>query len=250
LAFISSPFHEEAVDVLDPYVDAFKIASYELTHTPLLRAATRPGKPIIASTGCSTLQEIDEAVSDLQALGCDRLALLQCTAAYPAPLHALDVRSLVTLHERYQVPTGLSDHSADPIVAPMTAAALGASLLEKHFTLSRRLPGPDHAFAVEPHELARMVSSVRAVEQSRGSGAKAVHPIEEELRTFARRSLFTIRPIAAHEVFTRGNIDVLRQGKLGRGLPPRDLDRVLGRRARRDLNTDAPLTEDDIDWAD
>ena len=246
MAFISTPFHEEAVGLLDEVVDAFKIASYELTHHPLLREVAARKKPVIMSTGAATVEEIEAAVAVLREAGCDRLVLLQCTAAYPAPLSSVNVRAIETLRQRFGVQAGLSDHSRDPIVAPMAAAALGAAVIEKHYTLSNKLPGPDHAFAVEPGELGRLVRRVRDVEAVLGSGDKVVHDIEEELRHFARRSLFTTRPLKEGERFTRDNVDVLRRGKQAEGLDPEHLDRVLGGTAARDLDPERPIHLEDV----
>jgi len=246
LAFISSPFHEEAVELLDPFVDAFKIASYELTHQPLLEAVAARKKPVFISTGAATIEEVKSAVGALQAAGCAELVVFQCTASYPTPPEAANVRALCTLRDALGVPTGLSDHTRDPCVAPMVAAALGAVAIEKHFTLSNRLPGPDHAFAVEPDELALLVRRVRDVEAVIGSGSKEVHAVEQELRGFARRSIFSTRAIARGERFTRDNVDVLRQGKLGSGLPPSELERVLGSVAARDIAAEVPLTAEDL----
>lgn len=246
LAFISSPFHEEAVRLLDPFVDAFKIASYELTHAPLLVEVARREKPVVLSTGASTTAEVKEAVATIEGAGCKQLAVLQCTASYPTPPDAANVRALVTLREALGIPTGLSDHTRDPCVAPMAAVALGACLIEKHFTLSNRMPGPDHAFAVEPHELARLVQSVRDVERVLGSGLKDVLDVEGELRSFARRSIFVTRSVRAGERFTRDNVDVLRRGKLAEGLAPAELDRVLRSTAARDIAAESVLHEQDL----
>ncbi len=246
LAFIVSPFHEEAVELLDPFVDAFKIASYELTHAPLLREVARRNKPVILSTGASNLDEVREAVGILKSAGCDRLALMQCTAAYPSPPEAVNVRALVTLRDAFGIPAGLSDHSEDPVVAPMAAAALGAALLEKHYTLSKRLPGPDHAFAIEPEGLRRLVVAVRSVERVMGTGSKSVHGVEDELRSFARRAIMTTRPVAAGQRFSRTNVDVLRRGKLDGGLEPKHLDEVLASVATRDLPAETPLQPGDL----
>lgn len=243
LAFVASPFHEEAVDLLAPFVDAYKIASYEMTHAPLLEKVATMGKPVIMSTGASNLDEVRESMKVLEAAGCEEVALMQCTASYPAPPESVNVRALSTLRDAFGVPCGLSDHSADPVVAPMTAAALGAALIEKHYTLSRRLPGPDHPFAIEPDELKALVDGVRAVEVVRGTGAKVVHAAEDELRAFARRVLMTTRPVAAGERFTRDNVDVLRRGKLEGGLPPSRLSAVLESSAATDLPAETPLTE-------
>ena len=170
LAFLSSPFDEESVDLLNPWVPAFKVASYEMTHAPLLRHIARKGKPMIVSTGAAVLDEVVRSVEIIRAEGNDQIVLLQCTAKYPTPLDAINARALVALREATGLPTGLSDHSRDPIIAPVVAVALGACVIEKHFTLSNRLPGPDHAFAVEPDELRTLVQRVREAEQALGHG--------------------------------------------------------------------------------
>jgi RimJ/RimL family protein N-acetyltransferase len=172
--------------------------------------------------------EVGEAIEAVRATGNLSMIVLQCTAAYPAPLESIDAMSLVTMREIFGVPTGLSDHSRDAIVAPMTAVALGATVIEKHYTLSNRLPGPDHPFALEPHELVEMVRRIRDVEKARGKGEKQVHGVEEELRAFARRTVFTTRAVAAGEPMSRENTAVLRAGKLAHGLPPRDYPDAMG----------------------
>jgi N-acetylneuraminate synthase len=240
--FLASAFDEESVDRIDPLVPAFKIASYEMTHLPLVRHAAAKGKPLIVSTGTADLAEVRETVA---AVGPTPLALMQCTAAYPAPLSALNLRAIVTLKAAFGVPVGLSDHSRDPLVGPLAAVALGANLLEKHFTLSNRLPGPDHGFAVEPAELARLVGKLRETESALGTGDKTVQPVEEELRRFARRAIFVARDVAAGEPLGPDNLVVLRCGVLEPGLPPSAWERVIGRRAARPLSAEAPLTAAD-----
>lgn len=247
LAFISSPFHEEAVELLDPFVDAFKIASYELTHEPLLEAVAARRRPVILSTGASTLSESRAAVEKLRSCGCEALVVLQCTAAYPTPLEAANVRAMATLARELGVLTGLSDHTRDPTAAPAAATALGAVVIEKHFTLDNELPGPDHAFAVEPDELRRLVKAVRRTEAVLGSGSKEVDPVENELRHFARRSIFATRPISKGEAFSRDNVDVLRHGKLAAGLGPETLDRVLRSVAARDIEAESSLQPGDLE---
>ena len=246
LAFLSTPFHEEAVQLLAPVVDAFKIASYELTHEPLLRMVADRRKPILLSTGACDLAEIRWALQILEDAGCTEIALLQCTAAYPTPPDAANVSALVTLREQLGVMTGLSDHTRDPTAAPMVATALGAVAIEKHFTLSNDLDGPDHAYAIEPDELARLVRAVRRAEKVIGNGIKEVQAIEEELRNFARRSIVTIRPVSSGESFSRDNVDILRTGKLRGGLPPSRLGGVLTAVASRDIPAETPLSESDL----
>ncbi len=246
MAFISSPFHEEAVALLDPYVDAYKIASYELTHEPLLREVAARDKPIIMSTGASTMPEVRQSVDVLRSLGCDKLVVLQCTAAYPAPLESAQVSALVHIRESLGVLSGLSDHTENAALAPTVAASLGACLVEKHYTLSKDLPGPDHAFAIEPEGLAALVQGVRGAEMARGHGRKEVHPVEDELRSFARRSIFSTQEIKAGQTFSRENLDILRQGKLGSGLAPSYLPQVLKGVAARDIEADRPLQPEDV----
>jgi len=247
LAFLSSPFHPEAVELLDPYVDAFKVASYELTHEPLLRAVAATDRPVIISSGASTFEEVERAVRLLRGAGKRDLVVLQCTACYPAPLETIDAAVATEYRRRLGVLSGLSDHSLDPVAAPAAAAALGACMVEKHYTLSKDREGPDHAFAVEPDELAALVRGVRAAERAAGRARKRVHGVEEELRSFARRSLFVTAPVRQGEAFTEDNVDVLRNGKLGSGLEPRYHGAVLGARASRDLGAPAPLQAGDVD---
>ena len=240
IIFFSAPFDEESTDVLDPHVEVFKIASYEITHMPLIRHVARKRKPVILSTGTADLAEVRQALEWCHAEGNEDVILLQCTASYPAPLASLNVRALVTMRETFGVPTGLSDHSRDALVGPMAAVALGANVIEKHFTLSNSLPGPDHGYAIEPSELAILVQAVRKVEQSLGNGAKLCQPLEKELHGFARRFLYASRSIKKGERLTADNVAVLRKGRLPAGLEPKEWDRVLGRTARRDITTGEP----------
>jgi N-acetylneuraminate synthase len=245
--FLSSAFDEESVDRVDPFVTGFKIASYEMNHLPLVRHVAAKGKPMIVSTGTADLAEVATTVAALRATGNDQLVLLQCTASYPAPIASLNLRAIQTFTATFGVPAGLSDHSADPLVGPLAAVALGASVIEKHFTLSRELSGPDHRFAVEPDELGLMIRKIRDVESALGSGTKDVHPVERELRAFARRSIFATRAIARGEKFSRENVAVLRCGKLVGALQPDDFPRLLTRRATRDVVPDAPIQPTDYE---
>lgn len=244
--FLASTFDEESTDAIADYVPAFKIASYEMTHAPLVRHVASKGKPVIMSTGTADLDEVAAAVRVCNASGNRDLILMQCTAAYPAPLDSMNVRVVTTLRERFGVPVGLSDHSSDPLVAPIAAVACGASVIEKHFTLSHDMQGPDHRFALEPGQLVAMVAGIRAAEDALGSDLKDVAPIEAELRAFARRSVFVIRDLTAGEVLTRENIAVLRNGQHSPGMPPEQFDAVLGRRARHAVAANSLLRIEDL----
>ena len=245
ILFFASVFDEESADRLDPYVEAFKIASYELTHHPLVRHVALKGKSMILSTGTANLDEVKETIREIEKTGNENFSLMQCTAAYPAPLESLNLRVIPALKEIFGVPVGLSDHSRDPVVAPLAAVGIGANLLEKHFTLSNRLPGPDHPFALEPPELKQMIREIRQAEKAMGNGQKVMQPVETELRSFARRSIFSVREIQAGETFSRENIAVLRRGVRTPGLEPKDFPRLLGKRALRRI-----LLESSIQWED
>lgn len=239
--FLFSVFDEQSADILEPYVEAFKIASYEMTHIPLMRYVAQKGKPVIISTGAANLHEVRETVEEFRKTGNDQLILLQCTASYPAPLGSLNLRAIQTLRQAFGVPTGLSDHSREPLVGPLVAIALGADVIEKHFTLSNELPGPDHRFAIEPSELRLMVQKIREAEIALGTGEKEMHPVEAELHAFARRSVFAIKDIAQGEPFTKGNIAVLRRGNLDSGLEPKYYDAILGKRVQRNIKAGSPI---------
>ena len=245
--FLSTPFDESSADALDPFVPLFKIASYEMTHHGLVQHCARKGKPLVVSTGTANLQEVRELVEAVRAVGQVPLVLMQCTAKYPAPLSSLNLRTLPRMQAEFGVLVGLSDHSRESLPGPMAAVALGASVIEKHFTLSNTLPGPDHAYALEPDELKAVIAKVREVEQTLGSGEKQPQPEEEELRRFARRSVFSQRPIAQGAPLTRANSAVLRCGKLAMGAHPRDYVRFLGRSVRHPVETDHPITAEDLD---
>jgi N-acetylneuraminate synthase len=245
--FMSTPFDEESADALAPYVPAFKIASYEMTHHTLVQHCARKGKPLIVSTGTANLDEVREVVDAVRMMGVSELAILQCTAKYPAPLSALNLRTISTMACELGVVVGLSDHSREPLPGPMAATALGACIIEKHFTLRNDLPGPDHAYALEPHELAEVIRKIREVEQSLGTGIKEPPPEEQELRHFARRSLFTWRDVPKGERLTVANMAALRCGELPYGMHPRDFVRMLGRPVRRSLSAGTTLRLDDVD---
>ena len=245
--FIVSPFDEESADAVDPHVPVFKLASYELTHHPLLRHIAAKGKPLVMSTGAADLGEVREAIAVARDAGNEQIVVLQCTAAYPAPIEALNVSAVATLRDELGLPVGLSDHSSDPVIAPVMAVALRAAVIEKHFSLDRDLPGPDHRFALEPGELARMVEAIREAEKALGTGRKEVLPAEQELREFARRAVFAVRDIPAGSELEAGDVAVLRAGKREHGADPADLGRLLGRRARRPIEADAPIRWEDVE---
>lgn len=233
----STPFDQSAVDFLESIgAPAHKIASFELVDLHLLRAVAATGKPVIMSTGMATLAEIDEAVTTLRQGGCREIALLKCTSAYPASPSAMNLRTIPHLAQAFSVVAGLSDHTLG-LAVPVTAVALGASIIEKHLTLSRSVPGPDNGFSLEPAEFKAMVAAVREAEHALGRVSYAVTEQEEASRAF-RRSLFVVQDIKTGEVFTKDNLRSIRPGH---GLHPRSLDMALGRKATGDIERGTPL---------
>jgi len=246
ILFMSSVFDECSADLLAPYVEVFKIASYEMTHIPLVQHIARKGKPVIMSTGTASLNEVRDSVKAFYETGNEQLILLQCTASYPAPLESINISAINTLKDEFGLPVGISDHSRDPVVVPIAAVACGANVIEKHFTLSNRLPGPDHKYAIEPKELVNLVRCVREAEMALGTGDKVRQPVEEELYRFARRSIFAVRDIRVGETFTKENIAVLRNGKLEPGLPPSLYEQILGKQATHDIHAEQSIREGDL----
>ena len=241
LAF-SSPFDETAVDFLETLdVPAYKIASFENAHWPLLRRVAATGKPVIVSTGAATLAEVDDAVRVLRAAGCRELLLLKCTSTYPASPLNTNLRTLPVLADAFGCPVGLSDHTMG-VGAAVAAVALGACVIEKHFTLSRADGGVDAAFSLEPLELKLLVEETERAHQALGTVQLGVQADEDKSRRY-KRSIYVARPIAAGEVFTADNLKIIRPGD---GLWPRHWDVVLGRRAARDLAPGTPLTWDGL----
>lgn len=235
LYFLSTPFDERSAEALADYVPAWKVASYTSSHHPFLRHLAQTGKPIIMSTGAHNLEEVRESVCVLTEAGVEQLALLQCVAAYPTPISEINVKVVETLVSEFDVPAGLSDHTLDPVTAPAAAVSVGASIIEKHFTLDKTMDGPDHQFALEPDELSEMVSAIRDTETALGSGEKSVLEIESELYEKARRAVHAVEDISAGETLTEQNVRVLRPGEQETGLHPKFYDEVIGKTATRDI---------------
>jgi sialic acid synthase SpsE len=243
IEFLSSPFDRRAVDELDAlHVAAFKVASFEIVDLGLIRYMADRGRPLILSTGMATLGEVEEALSAAASVGATQFCLLQCASLYPAPPAIMNLRAMETMKRAFGTPVGLSDHTLGTHVA-VAAAARGANLIEKHFTLDRSLPGPDHPFAVEPDELKVLVSHVRDVEAALGDGRKE-GPSEAESREMyskARRSLVAARAIRKGTPITAEMLSVKRPGF---GIKPKFLEAVVGRTAATDIAEDEVITWD------
>ena len=239
LTLFSTPFDRTSVDFLEEMgVPAYKIASFEIIDIPLIEYVASQGKPMIISTGMATLEEIEESVRAASSAGARQIALLKCTSAYPAPPEEMNLRTIPDMAEKFGVPVGLSDHTMG-ISAPVAAVALGACLIEKHFTISRDITSPDSAFSVEPPEFRAMVAAVRTAERALGEVRYAVNEAEAKSRIF-RRSLFIVKDMKAGETFTEENVRSIRPAY---GLHPRHLKEVLGKKAMRGIRRGTPL-----DW--
>lgn len=241
LTVFSSPFDFSAVDLLESLdCPAYKIASFELVDLLLIRYAAQTGKPLIMSTGMANEAEIAAAVEMALKHGNGQLALLHCVSGYPAPAAEYNLRAIPMLRQRFGVQVGLSDHTLGSATA-IAATALGATLIEKHFTLARADGGPDCAFSMEPAELADLVASVNTAQAALGVADYQLTPSEQGNRAF-RRSLYLVKEIAAGECLTEAHIKSVRPAL---GLPPADYDRLLGKRVTRDMSTNQPL---DWEW--
>jgi len=236
----SSPFDTTAVDFLEKMgVPAYKLASFELVDIELIQKMARTGKPLIIATGMATLEEISEAVQCAQQAGATQIALLKCTSAYPSSPEEMNLRTIPELARRFDVPVGLSDHTMGMEV-PVAAVALGASVIEKHLTLSRAQKGPDSEFSLEPDEFKAMVQAVRVAERALGKVHFGASPREAKSRIF-RRSLFVVEDVKQGEVFTAKNVRSIRPAH---GLHTRHLPEILGKHAVRDIAFGTPLSWD------
>ncbi len=239
--FFSAPYDREAVDLLmELGVPVFKIGSGDITFLSLLEYIARQGKPMILATGASTMAEIDEAVRVIRGAGNEQLILLQCITNYPSPFDQANIRAMVTLRDAFQVPVGYSDHTPGSVV-PLGAVALGACVIEKHFTHDKSHPGPDHPFAMDPGEFRSMVRDIRLLEQALGSPVKEVVPAEAETVVLQRRSLYAAQDIPAGARIEERMVEALRPAE---GLLPKEITRVVGRTAQRAIRRGELLTWD------
>lgn len=239
----SSPFDESAVDFLETLnVPLYKIASFENTHHPLLKKVAKTGKPVIMSTGVATVDDITESVKVLKDAGCKELILLKCTSTYPASPENTNVRTIPDLEHRFGVLAGLSDHTMG-IGVGIAAVAMGAVVIEKHFTLRRADGGVDSAFSMEPEELKALVVETERAWLSLGKVSYDLTEKEKKSLEF-KRSIYVSSPITKGEVFSEANIKVIRPAK---GLHPRYFEVILGKKASRDLQVGHPLESGDVD---
>ena len=237
IGFFSTGFDIQSVDYLASLgAERFKIPSGEITNLPYLRHIGGFGKPLILSTGMATLGEIEAALDALEIAGTPRsqITVLHCNTEYPTPMQDVNLLAMTRIRDAFGVAVGYSDHTAG-IEVPIAAVALGATVIEKHLTLDRKLPGPDHKASLEPGEFAAMVCAIRNIEQAMGNGIKRPSPSEAKNKPIVRKSLVAAKPIKAGEFFTPANLTAKRPGT---GISPMRWDEVMGRTATRDYGAD------------
>lgn len=242
IIFLSTPHTETAIDFLKPLVPCYKIGSGDLTNIPFLQKIAQKKKPIILSTGMAFLSEIKEAVGAIKKQGNKKIILLHCTTAYPCPPKEVNLKAMVCLKKQFNLPVGLSDHTLS-ITAPIMAVALGAQVIEKHFTLARTLAGPDHKASLEPPELKQMVRSIRDAEKILGNGIKKPTKSENQIKKIVRKSIVAKKNIAKGVVITK---DILGIKRPGTGIEPKYFNKVLGKKAKTNINKDTLINFKDI----
>ena len=245
LIFISSVFDEDSVDLLDNLgIAAYKVASYELTHIPLLEYIAKRNKPIILSTGMANESEVKEAVKCIYSTGNRQVVILHCVSQYPAKPENVNLNSLLTLKRIFDCPIGFSDHT-ETIYAPLAAVTLGAKAIEKHFTLDKSLPGPDHAYALEPEELKQMVTAIREVEKM--SGSEEIKPTKSEINERKwRRAIYAACDISKGTVITKDMLMIVRPSP-ERSLAPKYFKELLGKKIKKDIKNGEFLTKEMAD---
>lgn len=244
ILFLSTPFDEESVDLLDGIeMPAFKIPSGEITNYPLLKKIAEKKKAIILSTGMATLGEVEDALHYLKKYGSEDIVLLHCTTSYPAPINSVNLCAMETLRCAFHVPVGYSDHT-EGITISIAAVAMGACALEKHFTLDRTLPGPDHKASLEPLELRAMVKAIRDVERSQGDGIKGPNEEEAAIKKIARRSIIARREIKSGDILKESDLAIKRPGT---GIEPKYYELIVHMKARIHILKDQVINWDMIE---
>ena len=238
IMFLSTPFDHQSIDFLYDLVDIYKIPSGEITNYPYLKHIAAKNKSIIMSTGMANLGEIEEAINTIREVNSKaKISLLHCTANYPTPYEEVNLKAMQTLAIAFKLPVGYSDHTLG-IEVPVAAVAMGANIIEKHFTLDKNLPGPDHKASLEPDELKEMVNAIRNIEKALGDGIKKPNISEIETMKVARRSLIATRDIRAEEIIKESDITIKRPGT---GIPPKFKDIVIGMKLINDIRQDEPF---------
>lgn len=242
IIFLSTPHTPEAVDFLDPLIPAYKIGSSDLTNMPFLAKVAKKKKPIILSTAMATIAETREAVKTIKGHGNNKIIILHCTNSYPCPPKDVNLKAMLTLRKELNLPIGYSDHTLG-ITVPIMATALGAQVIEKHFTLSRKMSGPDHAASLEPKELEQMVLAIREVETALGSEVKKPTKTEEGYKKEDRKSIIAEVNIKKGTTILREMLSIKRPGT---GIEPKFINKIIGKKAKNNLKRDYPIKWSDI----
>ena len=240
ICFLSTAFDHDSINLLDELnIPLFKIPSGEITNLPYLRHIGRIGKPIIMSTGMATLEEVRAALDILVEAGTDKnqITILHCNTEYPTPMEDVNLKAMLTIREKLGVAVGYSDHTKG-IEIPVAAVAMGATVIEKHFTLDRNLPGPDHRSSLEPDKLKAMVTAIRNIEKAMGDGVKKPSPSEIKNIPIARKSIVAIKPIKKGKRFSKNNLAVKRPGT---GISPMEWDNIINKRSNKAYEIDMPI---------
>jgi len=235
ISFLSTPHDWEAIDILDQFnVISYKVGSGDMTNLPFLRKMAQKMRPIILSTGMADLGEVEEAVDTVRSMGNERLILLHAVTSYPARFEDVNLRAMLTLEQAFRVPVGYSDHTPG-LEASLAAVAMGARVIEKHFTLDRSMPGPDHTSSLEPPELKSLMQGIRLVETALGNGIKKPAQVEEDIKVVARKSIVAAADIPAGAVLTE---DMLTTKRPGSGIVPKHWESLIGRQVAVDISQD------------
>ena len=235
IMFLSTPFDLESMDELDELgIEIFKVPSGEIDNFPYLKKVAKLGKPIILSTGMANLSEIEGALNVLYENGCKDITVLHCNTEYPTPVEDVNLNAMLTIRDAFKVKIGYSDHTLG-IEIPIAATAMGARVIEKHFTLDKNMDGPDHKASLEPNELKEMVKSIRNIELALGNGIKKPSKSEEKNKNIARKSIVALTKIKKGDLFTEDNITVKRPGN---GISPMRWDEIIGKIANKDYKED------------
>ena len=238
IIFLSTPHSSDAIDFIEPIVPAYKVGSGDLTNLSSLKNKAKKRKPIILSTGMSTLGEVEEALKIIRDEGVEDIILLHCVSNYPAKIEDINLRAMETLKQAFKLPVGFSDHTLG-ITVPIAAVALGACIIEKHFTLDRNLPGPDHKASLEPNELKEMVKTIRNIEKALGDGIKKPTEDEEEIKKVARKSIVAKVDILRGTIITENMLGIKRPGT---GIEPKHWDDIVGKKTKVNIIKDKIIT--------
>lgn len=244
IEFMSTPFDEDSVDLLESIgMKTYKISSGDITNKPLLEYVASKNKPVILSTGMCTMDEVHEAVKWIEDKGNKQITLLHCTSNYPTPYEDVNMNAMLTLDKEFTYPTGYSDHTKG-IIIPIMAVSMGATVIEKHFTLDKNMEGPDHKASLDVAELKEMVTSIRNIESAFGSGEKVPAQSELSTRIAARKSIIVVRDLKKGTVLKESDLGVKRPGS---GLCPKFISELTGKTLNKDLSAETLVSFDDVE---